>query len=239
MANSRPPFSGPGIIFTQCRITHPDVLPPEVLTKWYKEAYIPKVLGSGLVARISMFQAVDSTKVPYPHVIVYEMDDVSPVRSENPWPTPGSEKIIPDGSSIQDLVDFDRRFYSLVQAYDQNDKSAAAFPTLLVAAMEPAEGGDVDLDAWYREEHLEQMAREPSWKKSTRYRLIQQLKNGVDYHDAPSWLALYEFGEGNALGSDVNPLDPMTEWTKRVMQQAKKIEAGIFERVGTWSKDGG
>jgi hypothetical protein len=94
-----------------------------------------------------------------------------------------------------------------------------------------------DLDAWYREEHLEQMAREPGWRRARRYKLVFQVKdrNKPCTDEPPSSLALYDFDESaTQLGTQVKPLDPMTDWTKRCMASAKKIEAGIWHRIGVF-----
>lgn len=52
---------------------------------------------------------------------------------------------------------------------------------------------------------------------------------------APSYLTMYEFDESNKLGQDVKALDPMTDWTKKVMGNCSKIEAAIYEKIGEFS----
>lgn len=96
--------------------------------------------------------------------------------------------------------------------------------------MEPGPSPELaaDLDAWYRQEHLEQMSKEPGWHRSRRYSL---LFNVGSKEKIPSYLALYEFDETVKLGTQVQPLDPMTEWTKKCMRKAQKIEAGIYRKM--------
>lgn len=101
--------------------------------------------------------------------------------------------------------------------------------------MEPGDGQADDLDGWYREEHLKQMSHEPGWRRSRRYKLTFQVKNKnrPSAEDAPSSLALYDFDESaTQLGTEVKPLDPMTDWTKKCIANSKKIEAGIYHRIG-------
>jgi hypothetical protein len=101
----------------------------------------------------------------------------------------------------------------------------------MLAGMQPKEGTGEDMDNWYRQEHLEQMSGEPGWKRANRYELIFQVKNENDSavtEDAASFLTLYEFGEGNKLGINVETLDPMTDWTKKVIGNTGKIEMGIY-----------
>lgn len=85
-----------------------------------------------------------------------------------------------------------------------------------------------DLDAWYREEHLEQMSKEPGWRRSTRYKLVFNI-GSTD--KPPSSLALYEFDDTAKLGTRVQPLNPMTEWTKKCIQDAQNIEAGVYKKI--------
>lgn len=107
----------------------------------------------------------------------------------------------------------------------------------MLAGMQPKQGTDKDMDDWYREEHLEQMSLEPGFKRGVRYSLIFQVKNKTDTttvtEDAPSFLTLYEFDDSNNLGMNVAPLDPMTDWTRKVMTNSDRIETGIYTQFKT------
>ena len=98
--------------------------------------------------------------------------------------------------------------------------------------MEPAEDGHADLDAWYREEHLDQATTQPGWRRSTRYTLVPGVKNsqGQTADDAPTYLALHEW-DAEHLGEKVAPFVPVTEWTKKVCGECKKIEAFNYVRI--------
>ena len=72
------------------------------------------------------------------------------------------------------------------------------------------------------------MAKEPGWKRTTRFTLLAQRANGREPSERVSFLALHQFGEGHEIGQDVVPLDPMTEWTKRCMSECKAIDAAVF-----------
>jgi hypothetical protein len=101
----------------------------------------------------------------------------------------------------------------------------------MLAGMQPKNGTATDMDNWYREEHLEQMSHEPGWKRANRYELIFQVKDdsgSTEAEDTTSFLTLYEFGENNKLGINVEVLNPMTDWTKKVIANTEKIEAGIY-----------
>lgn len=112
-------------------------------------------------------------------------------------------------------------------------------PNILLAMMQPSPGGEVDLDEWYRSEHNEQMSHEPGWKRTTRYNLLFQ--HGNTRREAPqlSFLAIHEFNEPNRLGINVEPLQPMSAWTERVLKDVQAVDAGIYRKVKGYGEAAG
>jgi hypothetical protein len=104
----------------------------------------------------------------------------------------------------------------------------------MLALMQPNAGGEADLDAWYREEHNQQMSEQPGWWRTTRFDLLAQHSNGTFQSEKLPFLAVHEFGAGNQLGNIVKPLEPVTDWTKKVMSEAKGIDAAIFHKQKTF-----
>ena len=100
----------------------------------------------------------------------------------------------------------------------------------MLAMMQPAQGGEADLDAWYRDEHNQQMSEQPGWWRTTRYSLLHQQSNDGKESEKLSFLATHEFGEGNQLGTEVKALEPISDWTKKVMSEAKAIDAAIYHK---------
>jgi len=95
--------------------------------------------------------------------------------------------------------------------------------------MQPTPLGAADLDAWYRSEHNQQMSKEPGWLRTCRYELVSQSSDGTDPKLA--FLAIHEFGEGEQLGDTVKALQPVSDWTKKVMGEAVGIDAAIYRRI--------
>jgi hypothetical protein len=100
--------------------------------------------------------------------------------------------------------------------------------------MQPAtQAASDDLERWYAEEHYEQMSLEPAFIRSSRYRLVHHLERADVTRqppEAPKWMTIHEFGEGNRLGKEVVPLDPMSNQTKKVMGDMSNIEAFIWTK---------
>lgn len=88
------------------------------------------------------------------------------------------------------------------------------------------------MDSWYREEHLDQMSKEPGFQRATRFELVFQIKNEVEpAEDAANYLTSYEFDGSNKLGKEVQLLEPMTEWTGKVIKNIQKVEMGVFHQI--------
>lgn len=100
--------------------------------------------------------------------------------------------------------------------------------------MQPSSGNEADLDAWYTQEHNAQMAQEKGYVRTTRYKMLFQTKNsGKGTPSGTDFVALHAFGEGNGVGSEVVPLDPMTEWTRKCMENCERIDAAVYRKVKT------
>ncbi|KAJ4357867.1 uncharacterized protein N0V89_002444 [Didymosphaeria variabile] len=95
--------------------------------------------------------------------------------------------------------------------------------------MQPAPGGEKDLDAWYREEHNEQMSKEPGYKRTTRYSPLFQTRN-IGKPSGLDFVAFHQFGEGHKIGTEVEPLEPMSNWTKRAMNNCTSIDAAVYRK---------
>lgn len=106
----------------------------------------------------------------------------------------------------------------------------------MYAMMQPKAGGEAELDRWYREEHNPQMSEQPGWKRTVRYSLVLQRTNGSKKMEELPFLAIHEFDKENKLGQEPQALDPITDWTKKVMSEQKAIDAAIFLKVKTLGK---
>jgi hypothetical protein len=94
--------------------------------------------------------------------------------------------------------------------------------------MQPAEGGESDLNAWYMNEHNQQMSEQPGWRRTTRYSLLHQHASDGQKREELSFLAVHEFENDNKLGTTVQALKPISDWTKKVMEDAYAIDAAIY-----------
>lgn len=100
------------------------------------------------------------------------------------------------------------------------------------------------------------MSLQPGWRRTCRYLLVAQENSSSDSDNGTnsgsengngsgsgsgssghsneqqlSFLAIHEFSADNDLGDTVKPLQPVSEWTKKVMSAALGIDAAIYRRV--------
>jgi hypothetical protein len=88
------------------------------------------------------------------------------------------------------------------------------------------------------------MSEQPGWKRTCRYSLLSHFQippgspieiiSGSDNEEqsaALRFLAIHEFGKGEQLGDTVGAVEPVSEWTRRILREAVGMEAGIWRRV--------
>ncbi|KAF2117679.1 hypothetical protein BDV96DRAFT_517369 [Lophiotrema nucula] len=227
-AAATPLWSGPGLI--QVFFTQTDTsVSEETILKWLDEEHIPALMATGVAKSGWRHKAADSA-YSKPHMLLYKVPDLSSVLSGKLETVPRTSDLFPDGKPIDDFVTVESKVFTFVQLYEPTKQPEDAGNTIIMAAMEPSPGGEADLEAWYRDEHNEQMSKEPGYKRTARFSLLAQNRTDGKESERISFLAIHEFGEGHKIGKDVKPLDPMTEWTKRCMSNAKAIDAAIYNK---------
>ncbi|KAI0589438.1 hypothetical protein Alg130_02937 [Pyrenophora tritici-repentis] len=144
------------------------------------------------------------------HLIVRPIDDLAQMKEEE------------EAKDSQNDV----RVYKEVQIYGKERSDTAPASAVLLALMQPTLSSAADLDAWYRQEHNAQMSKEPGWLRTCRYELVSQSSDNAEAK--LTFLAMHEFGEGEQLGDTVKALQPVSEWTMKVMKEVVGIDAAIY-----------
>ncbi|KAL6703219.1 hypothetical protein ACN47E_010081 [Coniothyrium glycines] len=197
---------------------------------------IPSAKASATISSAHFYKAVNSAYGKR-YLVVYRVPDVSAAGGVLKDLHAGLEEEgkICWGEGGSEGVEWDGRVFGVTQvcqgeAYDVD----VAFPTLMLALMQPGAEGAQDLEKWYREEHNQQMSEQPGWKRTTRYSLIEQASASGVVGPELSFLAMHEFGQGHRLGTEVEALQPVSGWTERVLRDAVGIDAAIYDRVDEW-----
>jgi len=233
MASPSP--TGPGIIVVRFKLRDSSDISQDLLEKWYDEVHIPDVLTTGGVKSAWRWKAADP-EYGNQNMVLYKLPDLAFMQDPKFQSIPITSDLLPSGEPMTKHTEFEIRTYSLVQLYQLEVQPEDATSTIISACMEPAPDGEADLDAWYREEHNQQMSMEPGWKRTTRFKLVSQLLDFEPISGAPSTLTIHEFGEGHTIGKKVLPLEPITAWTEKVMGATKAIDAGVYHKVKSFGK---
>lgn len=133
---------------------------------------------------------------------------------------------------IRKSLGTEMRSYELVQRYEPRRKNKSRAQCIVAVNIDPAEGQDEDIDAWYRKEHLDALAENPIFMRATRYKLIPDGLGVYSTNTASKWLALHEYESAESLlrlAIEKGSLAPETEWTKRVLGNAREVERTIWK----------
>jgi hypothetical protein len=242
-------YTGPGTVLSFLKLRDPSNASQKALESRLAQNIVPELLMSDGVKSAWLYKAANSA-YDKPYVVVYQLSSLASLKHAEAVDLEKASEFLPEDGSLDELVEIDTRVYSMVQAYEKithgdgmcnsntrewqkwrsNSRIADIAPIIMLAMMQPREGGEADLDAWYRDEHNEQMSEEPGWWRTTRYSLLNQHSSSLKESEKLSFLAIHEFGEGNTLGEDVKALEPISDWTKKLMSEAKAIDAAIYHK---------
>ncbi|KAI1270655.1 hypothetical protein F5Y18DRAFT_369102 [Xylariaceae sp. FL1019] len=129
---------------------------------------------------------------------------------------------------ISDLIHFEMKPYEKIHTYEafghENDSGLERGRTLVCVAIEPAEGQEDNLDAWYRKQHLDMLGMCRHYRRCTRYKR----KDGV----SPRFVALHEW---DCEPEDI-PMDQLaqlraTDWSREIRSGVKVMERDVFTLI--------
>ncbi|KAF2788681.1 hypothetical protein K505DRAFT_314477 [Melanomma pulvis-pyrius CBS 109.77] len=226
-----PPLSGPGIMWVNSVPKLP--LSEGTFNEWYEKIHIPDIIKAkpspeGCIAAWR-FKSRDPSRAR-PYLALYAVPDMAFIQSSEFGRVSQYHELLPDGGPSQKFVDFDTRFYRRVQVLQKPEVERRGIGRVIKStAIQPGPGMDCEFDRWYREEHLEQVSHMSGWRKSTRFELIFKVQSNDDLkrEEAPKYLAIHEFEEGTEVKR--MPKEEWTDWTKKMVESAEKIDEGTFD----------
>ncbi|KAF2035553.1 hypothetical protein EK21DRAFT_53970 [Setomelanomma holmii] len=221
-------WSGSGVILSFFKLRNTAEISLETIEIWFNEEYFPALLGTGAITSAVLYKAANPS-YDKQYLLVYDVPDLSSVAGKIQLVERSSKQSLFKGI-VDDYVDNERRIYTFLQLYETKQHDEDSPPAIMLAMMQPGEGKETDLDAWYRDEHNQQMSEQPGWLKTTRYSLLAQHSSTDQTSLELSFLAIHAFDKANQLGTEVKALEPMSNWTKKVMSEAKGIDAAIYHK---------
>ena len=153
VAYDGPPLTGPGIIWTNCKIDAPDKVSPELFKKWYETVHITEIINAkpGGVVASSRYKCMDSEREA-PYLAIYSLPDLGFLQTAEFKAVPMTNPMLPEGGPIHKFASFDTRFYQRVQVVERPGAPKGRAPILISAALDPADGTEEDFNEWYENE---------------------------------------------------------------------------------------
>ncbi|KAF7532139.1 hypothetical protein G7054_g8231 [Neopestalotiopsis clavispora] len=223
--------AGPGLLFIQVQ-AESAVSDEQSLANWFQG---PNLLGAPSMrstSKLTNWKCADPSAASK-YLSIWNVEDLA-ATAEEAGDSSSINDIALKGAGNNDAVKgikIDMRYFSLVEEFAKSEYDETYPIThIITAGMEPSTPeASADLDKWYTEEHNEQMSLEPGWVRSRRYKLADEPSDpDGGQRQRITWMTIHEFGQGNRLGNKVEPLDPITPWTRKVMGEMSAIEADVW-----------
>lgn len=99
--------------------------------------------------------------------------------------------------------------------------------------MTPPDGGDEDLDSWYKQEHFQAVDEAwPTYRRCGRYKLHlpEDKVEGSGEDSAPSWLTMHQF-DGGDVPEEGLAKTAATPLAKKILGDMKIMDVKLFDLV--------
>lgn len=115
-------ISGPGLLYVNSKLSHPEFLDEAGYVDWYDNDHIPEIMGGTGMHTAWRWKDINGEQVDKPYLTLYPMKDIAFLQTEEFKNISVHSPLLPKGMSVFDLAVFDVRFMSLVQVYDPTEK---------------------------------------------------------------------------------------------------------------------
>ncbi|EXK26218.1 hypothetical protein FOMG_17188 [Fusarium oxysporum f. sp. melonis 26406] len=179
-----------GLCTVHTKITSPD-LTTETFHRWYKSHIVDDIIKLPGIPAALRWKTLAGSERPW--LASYPVQSVEVFREEGWNSLVHHSDILPPPHNFVDLMDFDTRYYKIVDKHEGTaDKNATAKFVEWVAF---TPGGEADFDKWYKDEFLPSTASAKGYLRTFRYKLAYAEDNVdvVDPNTVPSILLYNEF----------------------------------------------
>ncbi|PLB41712.1 putative alpha/beta hydrolase [Aspergillus candidus] len=208
----------PGLLYVTMQPR--DSLPAAQFHDWYNSEHGPLRLRLPFVTNGFRYRATDGREPEW--VALYDITDMAELTRETYLALRGDGIKTPREKATMAQIAVGRRLYDLLddqKASDYTpleqipDSQATGAVLIAITTVVPAEHED-ELNRWYREEHLDMLARVPGWRRSRRF-----VTAAIDPQAPREFVALYEYAAQNGLEGPEHQAALHTPWRDRVMNE--------------------
>ncbi|KAH7014199.1 uncharacterized protein B0I36DRAFT_369181 [Microdochium trichocladiopsis] len=226
-------LSGPGIFWAASRLRKPDQLAWPAFVKWYDTEMIPQLLG--LRSINTVFRAVAAEPLERPNLAILATDDLAIFDSDEFKSLPAyTTQLTPQSGGYWDLIDFEARWYSLIDVFDHAKKPLSETKSFLAVGWDIT--GDITpefVDKWWTKDHCQQLAQLPGFVRTTRFKAQTSwwsAGNGASL-PCPDFFEIIEYETPDVDTMSIVEHPDMSDEAHEVM--AEIMGACSFE-FGTW-----
>ncbi|RPD60482.1 hypothetical protein L226DRAFT_533811 [Lentinus tigrinus ALCF2SS1-7] len=233
---SEPNLSAPGLLLV---LVEPGPAIPEAeFNDWADNEHVPLRMAIPTFLSCTRWVAADDRKPT--QLALYNVSALSALY-EPPYTTLGQTRSEREKALAPRIALFDRRIYEQLGVPLQSTEKRQGRFVRAVAMDVPPEHQE-EVNKWYEEEHAPMLAKVPSWVRSTHYVLREGGVSGTDEslkpaRATPKYLAVHEYMDAGAVGTEEYRAAVSTPWTKRVAGYAEAFDGRSFELLRRWERE--
>ncbi|KAJ5662968.1 hypothetical protein N7507_003699 [Penicillium longicatenatum] len=211
-------------------------LPDTQFHDWYNTEHGPLRLRLPFITNGFRFRATDGETPEY--VALYDITDMDEltrktyldlrtdlIKTKREKNTMAQIDV---GRKLYDLVE-ERSQDNYVQLEDRADTDPETRGSVMIAVTtttHPDAEKEAEHDRWYREEHIDMLARVPGWRRTRLFRTA-----AIDSAAPRETLALHEYSPVNGLGGEEHKAAMNTPWRQRLQDE---VVASKVRRTYQW-----
>ncbi|KAJ7281566.1 hypothetical protein C8J57DRAFT_1298036 [Mycena rebaudengoi] len=224
-----------GLLFIYLEVG-PDVKEAD-LNDWYDNEHAPLRLTVPGISSCTRYKAVDSNTPKW--LTLYDLDTPNVANSEayNALRAQGSDN---EKAILSRIGGLSRQSFEHMKTYMHPETTADSLPGkyILVVHFEMPPEHEEDFNSWYREEHMDLLAKVPGWKRGRRYQLLDSNQKGAAMVDKPvsKFLAIHDMDNNQFMDTPEFKHATSTPWRVRVTNAAIRREARVFELYKSFAK---
>ncbi|KAF1988012.1 hypothetical protein K402DRAFT_374621 [Aulographum hederae CBS 113979] len=218
----------------------PTAVSDEVWKKWYTTEHIPDIVSSRTSTRACLFEE-DYTSPISPkekherrYLALYQTDFEEALQSSNYQKCATTSEMLAKNGGSKEVFgngEFDSRYYGLVQTYDPN-KLGEAVPPPYILTVEMSPFDEEDFNSWYKEEHLDLLAKVPGYRRTLRFKHTVPNEK-MNLTTPPSYLAIHELDSTEHLGGKEIKASMATDWSKKIMEDSTVFVGRVWKLIGS------
>ncbi|KAF2841918.1 hypothetical protein M501DRAFT_998124 [Patellaria atrata CBS 101060] len=120
--------------------------------EWYDTVHLKDVLSPPGAPTLGLrFKHIDPSAA-FPYLALYPLEDLGYLQTDGPKTIPMTHELLGESGEFSKEVDAELRVYVKIQELEGVDLKDGRPKAVVIVHLEPAEGGDEELDEWYRKQ---------------------------------------------------------------------------------------